>query len=488
MYVAKLEKIEGDEVFGEKAVKLSKMLNARLPVPGGFVINKEGFELFLKKNNLEERIAKVLEGLDADDHKRLGGVSSEIKEMFVASQIPEGLKNEILEGYDGFLIRKEAKSIGGPALDFIRAGRENIYVSVRISAITSADSSFPGLFDTFMNVNGQKTLFESIKLAWASLYLPRAIFYRKKKGFEGECLGSVLVQRMVDSEKSGVVLSEKGSAMIEGSWGLGNSLAYGLVSPDRYLLDGYSGEIQEKKIGRKVWMYRKDNVTNRTVKECVLDEKINEQLLDEGEIKKIFELYKRVSDHYGQEQIVEWAIERGRTYLLQVKSSPEPKESEHHEEEGERLEGYGISGGFVKGPVRMITNTGDFEKIGDEDVIATKVLSPELIPFMGKAGGLISEFGGAGSSVSLVCREMGVPCVSDLEISQLSDNQMVSVNGGKGEVYYFESAAPDPERDIGIGRLEGVNATEVKLNFDLARPFDFEGAVDGIGVLTSEGV
>jgi pyruvate,water dikinase len=228
-------------------------------------------------------------------------------------------------------------------------------------------------------------------------------------------------------------------------------------------------------------------MSNKTVKEVVIRERINEQLLDEMEIKKIFELYKRVSDHYGQDQIVEWAMERGRVYLLQVRSSPETKESEGYEEEGECLEGFAVSEGFVKGPAKMIANTNDFESIGDGDVIVTKILSPELIPFLGKAGGLISEFGGGGSSVSLICREMGIPCVSDLEISQFSDNQMVSVNGGKGEVYCFESAAPDLDQDISIGRFEGVNATEVKLNFDLSGTFDFEKGVDGIGLLTSDG-
>lgn len=488
MYVTSLEKTEG-EASGEKAKKISDMLKERLPVPGGFVISREGFELFLKNNSLEERIAKALENLDVDDYNGLKEVSSEIKEMFLASQIPESLKNEILEGYDSFLIRKEAKSVGGAALDFIRAGRDNIYVSVRISAVTSADSSFPGLFDTFLNVSGQKGLFEAMKLAWASLYSQRAIYYRNKKGIPNESLGGILIQRMIDSEKSGVILSERGSVVIEGSWGLGTSLAYGLVSPDRYSLDGYSGDIQDKKIGKKVWMYRRDSISSKTVKESVTREKISEHLLDEREIAKIFELYKRVSDHYDQDQIVEWAIERGRAYLLQVRSSPESKENEFEEEEGECLEGFAISNGFGKGPVRMITNTGDFERIGNGDVIVTKVLSPELIPFLGKAEGMISEYGGTGSSVSLICKEMGVPCASEIDVSQFSENQMVSVNGTKGEVWFLkEIETPGFGGDLGIGRLEGVNATEVKLNFDLSMPFDFEKNVDGIGLLTSDGV
>lgn len=488
MYVKSLEKVERGETVGEKALKLSGMLKERMPVPEGFVVKKEGFEFFIKKNNLEGRMNKTLENLDVNDHKRLVEVSEEIRGMFLASQIPESLKKEITEGYDGFLIRKEAKSVGGAALDFIRAGRNSIFVSVRISPTTTTDSSFPGLFDAFLNISGQKSLFEAIKLCWASLYSARSLFYRQKKGINGVGLGGVVIQRMIDSEKSGVVLNWKDSVIIEGSWGFGNSLSYGLVSPDKYFLDEYSGEIKDKKIGKKVWMYKRDNLTNKTLKECVPREKINEEVLSEREVAKIFELYKRVSDHYDQEQIVEWAIDRGRIYLLQVRSSPSPKEYEPSEEGGEHLEGYGISNGFGKGPARVINNTSDFESIGEGDVITTKILSPELIPFVEKSNGMVSEYGGIGSSVSLVCREMGIPCVTEIEISQLSDNQIISMDGGKGEVYYLKETAPDLDTGLNIGKLEGVNATEVKLNFDLSRPFDLDKNADGIGLLTSEGM
>ena len=231
MYVKNLDKLESGENVGEKALKLSRMLKERMPVPEGFVVKKEGFEFFLKKNNLEVRMNKVLENLDVNDHKRLVEVSEEIKGMFLASRIPESLEKEIMEGYDGFLKRKEAKSVGGAALDFIRAGRDSIFVSVRVSPLTSPDSSFPGLFDTFLNISGHKGLLEAIKIAWASLYSPRAIFYRSKRGIDDVSLGGVVIQRMVDSEKSGVVLNWKNSVLIEGSWGFGNSLSYGLVSP-----------------------------------------------------------------------------------------------------------------------------------------------------------------------------------------------------------------------------------------------------------------
>ena len=487
MYVVWLENA-AEEEYGEKARLLSVLTRERMPVPEGFVITREGFEFFLKKNNLRERIENLIENLDVDDYKKLREVSREIRNMFIASHIPDTLKKEIVEGYEGFLIRKEAKSIGGPALDFIRAGRDNIYVAVRVSGF-SRNSSLPGLFDTFLGVSGQRGVLDSVKLAWASLYSPRAIFYRRKRGIEGDGLGCLIIQRMVDPEKSGVAMSVGGSVMIEGSWGFGNSLSYGLVSPDRYVLDSYSGEIRERKIGKKVWMYRRDGMTGKIAKECVMREKINGEILDEKETGKIFEVYKRVSECCGGEQVMEWAIERGRIYVLQARSLPRKNMTENiPDEEGERIEGYGVSGGSGKGPVRIIMNTDDFGKIGNGDIIATKILSPELVPFLGKATGVISEYGGLGSSVSLMCREMGIPCVTEIDISRFSDNQIISVSGEKGSVYCLSSEIGETDTSINIGRFEGVTATEVKLMIDLSNPSGYLKDADGIGLLTSEGV
>ena len=484
MYVLHLDKIErGDRTVGEKALKLSGMLREALPVPEGFAVNTEGLRFFLKKNNMEGRISKALEGLDVEDSGKLREVSDEILGMFRNSTMPENLKKEIIDSYDNLLIRKEAKNIGGAALDFIRAGRDHIFVSVRASPVTSPDSSFPGLFETFLGVTGQKNLLEAVKLCWASLYTERAIFYRKKKEFPDLALGGVMVQKMIDSEKSGVILADREKVIVEGSFGLGSSVSYGMVMPDRYFLDGYSGELLDKKIGKKIWVHRKDAVSGRVTKDLVSRDRVNEQALDERELKKLFELYKRVSEHAGN-QMMEFAVERGRVYLMQVIDLPEREESGGNgESEGREFsEGYSLSPGFVKGSVRVINNTQDFKRVEAGDLVVTKILSPELTVLLGKAKGVVSAYGGMGSSFSLMCREFGIPCVSDINTSNLSENQIVLLEGSRGicplEVESFS-------HDLHDVKLEGPTATEVRVNLDFSRPFDIESA-DGVGLLRSE--
>ncbi|MCK5023119.1 MAG: hypothetical protein KAS04_03025, partial [Candidatus Aenigmarchaeota archaeon] len=438
MNVVNLANIKGGEALGEKAKKLSDMLKEKMPVPAGFVITKDMFEHFLKENKLKGKIAAILENVDPNDYKRLVEVSDEIKTMFTNSHFTDAMKKEIDEAYESFSVRNEVKDLGGAALDFIRAGRESIFVSVRVSATTSETSSFPGVFDTFLNVSCQKDILDAVKMAWASLYSPRAIFYRYKKNIAGASFGGIIVQRMVDSEKSGIVTNTSNAVVIEGSWGFGTSISYGLVSPDKYELDSYSGDVRNKDIRKKVWMYRKDNVTGKTSKECVPHEKMNMQVLNENEIAKVFELYKRVSDRYGQDHIVEWAINRGRIHILQARAVKNQVQNGNEEVfEGESTKGHSISSGSGKGQVRVIRNTSDFENITSGDIITTKILSPEFIPFIGKATAMISEYGSFGSSASAVCREMGMPCVSEIEISIFSDNEIVTVDGTGGQVFSF---------------------------------------------------
>lgn len=481
MYVKTLDGLEKtDRTVGEKALRLSEMLKERMPVPPGFVINSDGFELFLKKNQLEERISSLLEELDIDDYRRLTEVSNEIKGMFENSEIPENLKDEISSAYESLLVSREAKEVGGAALDFIKAGREQTNVAVRSSPMTSPDSSFAGQMESFLNVQGLGSLLESVKFCWSSLYTPRAIYYRKKKGFSDLALAGVIVQRMVNSEKSGSTLCEDSKVLVEGTWGLGNGISNGVVLPDVYTLERETGEELEKKIGVKSWIYTKDPLSGKTKKEAVLREKINAQLLDSEEVEKIFEMYKKVSSFYAQPQLIEWGIERGKVFLLQTRSVAW-REGERTDMEGEPLtEGLNVSQGSGKGGVKIISNTGDFERIEEGDILATKILSPELFPFFGKISGIVSDYGGFASNLSLMCREFGLPCVTGVDTSSLNDGQNIRITNGK--LYSAEQPA------VGENDLEGrgVTATEIKVNLDFSREFDFEKEVDGVGLLKPE--
>jgi len=477
MYVKSFERIEKTErAVGEKALRLSEVFRERLPVPPGFVINSEGFGIFMKKNRMEEKISNLISDLNVDDYRRLSEVSGEIKRMFESSEMPDPLKKEIRDAYESLFVSREAKEVGGAALDFIRAGRDQINVAVRSSPITSPDSPFAGQTESVLNVQGFSKLLESVKFCWSSLYTPRAICYRKRKGFSDIPLAGIIVQRMVSSEKSGSVFTDNSSVIIEGAWGLGNAISNGIVLPDVYVLDKESGNEVEKKIGKKLWLYAKDALSGSTRKEPVLREKVNAQLLDSGELKKLFDMYMKVSSLYAQPQIIEWGMERGRAFLLQARSFPAREVGGETPEGKALMEGLNVSQGSVKGGIRIISNTGDFDRIADGDILATKILSPELFPFFSRIKGIVSDYGGFTSGLSFMCREFGIPCVTGLDTSSLNEGLEVSITNGK--IY--------PGEDAGESEEEGVTATEIKVNLDFSGEFDLEGEVDGVGLLKPE--
>ncbi|NIO22602.1 MAG: hypothetical protein GTN38_01060 [Candidatus Aenigmarchaeota archaeon] len=478
MYVKALDRIEKtDRTAGEKALTLSGMLREKLPVPPGFVINSEGFALFLKRNRLEEKISDLLSGLDVDDYRRLSEVSNEIKNLFENSEVPESLRKEVSEAYESLFVSREAKEVGGAALDFIKAGRDQTNVSVRPSPMTSPDSPFAGHMESVLNVQGFESLIESVKFCWSSLFTPQAIYYRKKKGFSDLPLAGLVIQRMINSEKSGSAFTDDSKVFVEGTWGLGNAISNGIVLPDVYVLERETGNELENRIGKKTWTYTRDPVSGRTKKEAVLREKVNEQLLDREEIKSVFEMHAKVSSLYTQSQVIEWAMERNKFYILQTRPLPAKGTEGREEIEKEPLaEGLNVSHGSVKGGIRIISNTSDFERIEEGDLLATKILSPELFPFFGKIGGIISDYGGFTSNLSFLCREFGIPCVTGVDTSSLNDGQVLNVINGK--LYTTE----EPAGTEG----EGITATEIKVNLDFSKEFDLEREVDGVGLLKPE--
>ncbi len=464
MFVLPFDKVEDRQKVGEKAYLLSKLYRDKLPVPPGFVITGEAFSYFMRKNNLESRIIKALDGVNLNDYEKLVEVYDEIVSMFQNSVFPDNLKNEIIEGYESLLLGREAKKVGGAALDFIKAGRDQVFVAVRASYISNISCSFSGLAENSFNISGQKNLLDAIKTCWASLFSPNSLVYLKKNSIENALMG-IIVQKMINPEKSGCVSMRKEDVIVESCWGLGHSISYGLVIPDRYILDKYSGTIKDKTTGKKFWIYRRDDVSGKTIKEVATHDKVEAETLDEAEIHKIFELYQRVSEQYATS--IEWSIERGRIYLLQAKQLYENGGAyESDSFEGNAITGFSISRGLGKGPVRMITNTEDFKTVSDGDIIVTKVLSPELAPFLVKISGIISEYGSFSSNLSFVCREFGIPCVSEIDIASFTNQQFVNINGDKVYIVEPEPAVGDMPTDL-EKRFEKVTATEVFASLDL---------------------
>jgi pyruvate,water dikinase len=239
-YVKFLREITKDDVplVGGKAANLGEMIQkTKVPVPSGFAITAIGYWAFIKYNHLDEIIkGKISQIKSADDIEGIKKAGKEIREAILNSVFPEELKKEIIEAYNDLAEKVETTP----------------FVAVRSSA-TAEDlegASFAGQQETYLNVRGIDDLLEKTKMCIASLFTDRAIYYRIKKGFDHLKVAlCVVVQLMVRSKVSGVMFTldvrngNRDVVMVEGSYGLGEYIVQGVVTPDTYVVNKKSCNI-----------------------------------------------------------------------------------------------------------------------------------------------------------------------------------------------------------------------------------------------------
>src|SRR3989344_3091806 len=285
-------------IAGGKGANLSEIYNLKIPVPPGFVITAQAYDYFIRKAGIADRIHKLLSRIDYENTQDLDEVTTEIRHFIVSADFPKEMESEILDAYES--LSTDEKLQEASAYNLVRGGVEPVFVAVRSSATTEdlADASFAGQQDSFMNVKGNKNLIEHIKKCFASLFTSRATYYRNKKGFKHiDAKLAVVVQKMIDSDKSGVIFSKDPSykregVIIEAVWGLGEGIVSGQITPDTYRVsDNYS--IMEKKIStKKIALTMGKDGGQETVK--LKEERANMQVLSDGEIKELAEIALRL--------------------------------------------------------------------------------------------------------------------------------------------------------------------------------------------------
>jgi pyruvate,water dikinase len=244
-----------------------------------------------------------------DSQKQLELQSNKIREIIMRSQVPEPIRNSIVDYY------KKLSEQGSPG----------VFVAVRSSATAEdlANASFAGQQDTYLNVCSED-LVSCVQKCWSSLFTSRAIFYREKQGFDHNKVSvAVIVQKMINADKAGVmftvnpVISEEGQIIIEAVWGLGEGIVSGTITLDHYVIDKNTGEIATAPVACKQIMFVRDDTTGKTTETSVPKEKADVQILTKQEIGRLTELGRKVERHYGLPQDIEWAIEGENIFLLQ---------------------------------------------------------------------------------------------------------------------------------------------------------------------------
>jgi len=285
------------------------MSHADLPVPPGFVVTSQAYQHFLWKNRARRELGRLLRSIRVDDQKQLERQSNRIRDMIMECRMPAVIENTIRENY------RKLSTQGSPA----------VFVAVRSSATAEdlSGASFAGQQDTYLNVCAED-LISCVQRCWSSLFTSRAIFYREKQGFDHNRVSmAVIVQKMINAEKAGVMFTvnpvtcEEGQIVIEAVWGLGEGVVSGTITPDHYVIDKNTGGIVTAAVACKQIMFVRDDMTGKTTQRTVPQEKVDAQILTEREIGRLAELGRKVEQHYGLPQDIEWAIKGENVYLLQ---------------------------------------------------------------------------------------------------------------------------------------------------------------------------
>ncbi len=457
---------------GGKAANLGEMSKLGLPVPQGFAITSQGYEYFLEETGLKEEIYSLLSSLDIEDTKKLDEVSVKIKQMIQEAEMPEELEEEIRDSYNT-LSFDVSESATKDVMNILKMS-EPVFVAVRSSATAedSSEASFAGQQETFLNVKGSSNLIEAVKACFASLFTSRSIYYRVKKGFKHESVFiAVVVQMMVNADKSGVIFSKDpventDNVVVEAVFGLGEGIVSGRIKPDHYIvsrkLEIISSDIAEKKTA----ITRNSEGKNQIIK--LTEEKAKQQVLNNFEIKKLANYALKLEEHYSLAQDIEFAIDSGEIYIVQTRPiTTLHKKSEGKEISGEvLLSGMAASPGIASGIVKIIKTMGDLDKIKSGDVLVTEMTNPDMVVAMQKSSAIITDEGGQTSHAAIVSREMGIPAVvgTGKATSILKNGDKVTVDGFKGRVYSGESKAENKKVEI-LPIVE--TKTKIKVMVDL---------------------
>ena len=504
---------------GGKGANLGEITSFGLPVPPGFVVTAQAYELFLKEANIVVDMKDILKDLDVDDTEALNKAATAIKGMIKNASISDEISGPIKEAYEKMSKKTEKGII------LAGTGEEGEFVAVRSSATAEdlPDASFAGQQATFLNVRGKKDLVQAVKDCWASLFEPRAIFYRERKGFEHEkVLMSVIVQKMVDSESAGVmftsnpVTNDESEISIEAAWGLGEAVVAGQVNPDRYLIDKETLGIKKKDVPRKDFMYIRDISTGKTVKENLTEETGSKQVLKEEDMQELARFGKTIEEHYNWPQDIEWAIEDDKIYILQTRAvttlgerggdKVEERRSETVQEAETSVstpvsedgpvivEGFGASPGIGAGKVVLVQDISQLSNVEKGAIMVTEMTTPDMVPAMERAAAIVTNSGGLTCHAAIVSRELGIPCIvgTSNATEVLKNGQQVTVNANDGKVYEGivkkmieeEEAVSEEEDD------EPVPETRTKIYMNLGVPKRAEELaklpVDGIGLMREE--
>ncbi len=509
--------IEDVELVGGKNASLGEMIKGLSPlgikIPMGYVVTADAYRYFIDFNNLKEKIKDALEGLDPNNVEDLAKRGLEVREMIKGGDFPDDLRNSIIDYY-----HKLSETYKQHYVD----------VAVRSSATAEdlPDASFAGQQETYLNIKGDESLLTAVKNCFASLFTDRAISYRESFGFDHFAIGlAVGIQKMVRSDlaASGVAFSLdtdsgfKDVVLINGSYGLGEMVVQGAVTPDEFLVfkptfkEGYEAII-EKKLGRKTHKMIYGTTEEERVKIVpVPKEEQKKFCLEDKEILQLADWVMKIEEYYSNKynkwtpMDVEWAKDGELNELFIVQARPETvhsrkdhskitvyKITEPVEKRRDKVlaEGIAVGDKVAYGKVKLMHSLDDAKDFEAGDILVTDMTDPDWEPIMKKAGAIVTNRGGRTCHAAIVARELGVPAVvgTGNATEVLKDDMDVTVSCAEGEVGYVYKGKVEYEvEEIDINTLP---KTKTPILMNIATPegaFDYSFLPnDGVGLAREE--
>lgn len=434
-------------LVGGKSSSLGELTSSvDVPVPYGYATTASAYRYFMEKTGQNKKIHKMLQELqDVEDSVELHEVCTKIRESICSATMPEDLAEQIGKAYEELAEK---------------VGEKNPFVAVRSSATAEdlPDASFAGQQDTYLNVTGRDMVIRKVKECYASTFTDRAVYYRAKKNFDHENVAlSAAVQMMADAKAAGVMFTVNlatgadDSIMIEGSWGLGEYIVQGTVTPDNFVVDKDSLTITSRRINEKsIELIRKEggDVEERKVE----PERAKAQVISDEQIAQLADYAKRIEKHYGCYMDMEWAVDhKDRLWILQARPetvwSKKNKEKKSEEEtvmttdHNVLVKGLPASPGMAAGKCHVITDPKDIDTFKEGEVLVTTMTSPDWVPAMKKAVAIVTDAGGMTCHASIVSRELGIPCVVGTKSRSveatgvLKTGQDITIDARNGIIY-----------------------------------------------------
>ncbi len=494
-------------IVGGKNASLGEMINAGMPVPPGFAVTAYAYEKFIKQTGIAKKIYEIISETvtDPNNPKQYDVASKKIRKLIEDTPMPAAIAKSIKAAY------KELNK---------RFSLKDVFVAVRSSATAEdlPDASFAGQQETYLNVKGPDELLEKVVKCWSSLFTPRAIFYRNEKGFEHEKVFiSVGVQKMVNSEAAGVmftinpVTGETDEIVIEGNYGLGETVVAGAVNPDDFVVDKNTLKIEERRIARKTIHYIRDPKTGKTVHLNVPKEKQKEPCVSDKEIIHLAKLAKLIESHYKKAMDIEWAIDKDLSFpknIFVVQARPETvwsakgmKSTQAEEMKAQadlKVVVKGIAAGkrgYGYGVAKVVLSPEEAnEKMKEGDVLVTDMTNPDFVPFMKIASAIVTDKGGITSHAAIVSRELAIPCVVGTETATevLKTGSEYTVDSRNGMIYegiLREATEASAQAAVAVvADSAPVTATKIYMNLGVPEKIeDYKNLpFEGIGLMRTE--